>query len=312
MPRYVDWCLEATQKWPDFARALEAQTGVALAYTKPGGLALCRGQDGLESRQRLMAHLAQQSVSGTYDCEILDRGEVEKLVPQLRLGPNIVGASFSPHDGHVNPLFLIRALRSAYLQEGGRYFPDAAATHIRHTDQRFSVETARGVFSAPKVVLAAGVGIPKLAAMLGMQVPVRPQRGQLLVTERIQPILSLPISGIRQTHEGSFMFGTSTEDVGFDTNITMDIIRDIAQSAIEAFPQLASLQIVRSWGALRPLTPDKYPVYCESKRTPGAFVVSSHSGVSLAPLYVTHIARWIMDGTQPQGFEQFSPRRFDV
>ena len=108
------------------------------------------------------------------------------------------------------------------------------------------------------------------------------------------------------------MFGTSTEDVGFNTDITIETIRDIAQSAIEAFPQLAKLRIVRSWAALRPLTPDKYPVYCESETHPGAFVVSSHSGVSLAPLYTTHVAQWIMDGTQPEGFEQFSPRRFDV
>ncbi len=243
---------------------------------------------------------------------MIDRQEVEQLIPKLKLGPNIVGASFSRQDGHVNPLFLIRAMRTAFIQSGGAYFPGAAACDIRHEDQAFTVQTPAGCFQAPKLVLAAGVGIPRLAAMLGMHMPVRPQRGQILVTERLQPVLSLTINGIRQTSEGSFMFGYSNEEVGFDTSVTVDVISDIARRAIEAFPDLAGVRIVRTWGALRPLTPDKYPLYCESDDYPGAFVVSSHSGVSLAPMYASHVARWIVDGTQPEGFDHFHPRRFDV
>jgi glycine/D-amino acid oxidase-like deaminating enzyme len=312
LQRYVDWCLEATQKWPAFAAGLEEKTGVSLAYEKPGGLDLCRGEKNYAQRRRLLEKLREQSVSGEYDCEMIDRHEVEQLIPNLKLGENIIGASFSQHDGHVNPLFLIRAMRKAFIQAGGAYFPGAAACDIRHEDKAFNVQTPHGCFRAPKLVLAAGVGIPRLAAMLNMQMPVRPQRGQILVTERLQPALSLPITGIRQTREGSFMFGESNEEVGFDTDVAVDVISNIAQRTIEAFPELASVRIVRAWGALRPLTPDKYPIYYESEDYPGAFVVSSHSGVSLAPMYASHIARWIVDGTQPEGFDHFSPRRFDV
>jgi glycine/D-amino acid oxidase-like deaminating enzyme len=312
LQRYVDWCLETTQKWPAFAAALEDKTGVSLAYEKPGGLDLCRSEKDYARRRRLLEQLRQQSGSGEYDCEMIDRREVEQLIPELKLGPNIVGASFSRQDGHVNPLFLIRAMRTAFIQSGGAYFPGAAVCDIRHEDQAFAVKTPAGCFQAPKLVLAAGVGIPHLAAMLGMQMPVRPQRGQILVTERLQPVLSLTINGIRQTSEGSFMFGYSNEEVGFDTSVTVDVISDIARRTIEAFPDLAGVRIVRTWGALRPLTPDKYPLYCESDDYPGAFVVSSHSGVSLAPMYASHVARWIVDGTQPEGFDHFHPRRFDV
>jgi len=312
LQRYVDWCLEATQKWPAFAAALEEKTGVTLAYEKPGGLDLCRSDEDYAQRRRLLDKLRQQSGSGEYDCEMIDRHEVEQLIPELKLGTNIVGASFSRHDGHVNSLFLIRALRTAFIRSGGAYFPGAAACDIRQEDQAFTVKTPAGCFQAPKLVLAAGVGIPRLASMLDMQMPVRPQRGQILVTERLQPLLPLPINGIRQTREGSFMFGESNEEVGFDTRVTVDVISNIARRAIEAFPGLAGVRIVRAWGALRPLTPDEYPLYCESDDFPGAFVVSSHSGVSLAPMYASHVARWIVDGTQPEGFDHFNPRRFDV
>jgi len=312
MPRYVDWCLEATTAWPEFASQLEDFTGIAIDYHKSGGLYLCRGETGFSSRIKSLETLRQQSAHGQYDYEMLSRQDLQQLIPRLTLGPNISGASFCPHDGHVNPLFLMHALHAAIKMAGGRYFPGETVVELKPDGDTFVVQATHNQFSAPKLVLACGVGIPQLAAKLGMTIPVRPQRGQLLVTERIGHILPYPISGIRQTEEGSFMLGVSNEEVGFDTNVTTDVLKEIASKAIEVFPALAEVRIVRSWGALRPLAPDHYPVYHQSETHPGAFVVSSHSGVSLASLYATHITRWITEGVVPDGFDHFSPRRFDV
>lgn len=312
MPRYVEWCLEATLEWPAFASNLEEFTGISIDYHKSGGLYLCRGETGIAARVKSLEKLRQESADGQYDYEMLSRQDLQQRLPRLTLGPNIFGASFCPHDGHVNPLFLLRALHAAMKKAEGLYFPGETVVDIRPEGGMFMVRTPRNQFTAPKLVLACGVGIPQLAARLDMNIPVRPQRGQLLVTERLGRILPYPISGIRQTEEGSFMLGVSNEEVGFDTNVTTDVLQDIARKAIEAFPALAEVRIIRSWGALRPLAPDHYPIYHQSEAHPGAFVVTSHSGVSLAPLYATHIARWITEGVTPDGFDRFSPRRFDV
>ena len=312
MPRYVEWCLEATRKWPRFAEVLERTTGIHIGYHKPGGFSLCHSQTAFAKRKQHMEEIRRQSSSGTYDCEMIGRDELQACIPDMALGPKIVGASFSPHDGHVNPLFLHRAMQTAFKMSGGRYFSRTAAVHIGHDGNLFRVDTTIGPFSAPKLVLAAGLGIPRLAAMLDMRIPVIPERGQLLVTERMKPLLHYPISSIRQTDEGSFMLGDSNEAVGYNTKITADVMQYIAKQASEAFPCLADVRIVRSWAALRPLTPDRYPIYHESTTYPGAFVLTSHSGVSLASLYATDIAQWIANGTTPEDFEYFSPRRFDV
>jgi glycine/D-amino acid oxidase-like deaminating enzyme len=156
------------------------------------------------------------------------------------------------------------------------------------------------------------LGIPALAAKIGMKVPVLPQRGQLIVTERLVPVLPYPISGIRQTHEGSFMLGSSNEEVGFNTSVTADVLKTIAKNAVEAFPALERVRMVRSWAALRPLAPDHYPIYDQSEACPGAYVITSHSGVTLASLHAHHIVRWITEEVKPDGFEHFSLRRFDV
>src|SRR3546814_14289164 len=86
-----------------------------------------------------------------------------------------------------------------------------------------TLRTAGGGLASSKIVLAAGHGIPRLAGMVGLNVPTRPERGQVLVTERVQRFLPMPMSGVRQTIEGSIMIGSSNEDVGFDDVTTLDI-----------------------------------------------------------------------------------------
>src|SRR3546814_6826771 len=179
------------------------------------------------------------------------------MLPRLRLGAEVAGASFCPHDGDVNPLFLLRALHAGFTGAGGRYFPESGVRAVAHDGAAFVLETTGGRFAAEKIVLAAGHGIKPLAAMLGMNVPIHPERGQIIVTERLQPLLDLPVGMTRQTNEGSLQLGNSHEDVGFDNGTTLDGTQRIAERAVRAFPQLASVRMVRTWGCLRVLTPDK-------------------------------------------------------
>ena len=288
---------------------IEDLLGDDCGFHVSGQVRVAETPDDLET---LSARAQQVRDLGFTHEEMIGRDELQKRITGMELGPSIVGASYSHHDGHVNPVLLLRAMHMAFKQAGGHYCPGTVATRIQHDGTRFQVQTPKGRFTAPKLVLAAGLGIPKLAAMLDMHIPVAPERGQILVTERVRPLLTYPISGIRQTDEGSFMFGTSNEPVGYNTQVTPDIIQNIARRASETFPCLANVRIVRSWAALRPLTPDKYPIYDESTTYPGAFVLTSHSGVSLASLYASDIARWIADGIKPDDFEHFRPGRFDV
>ena len=108
------------------------------------------------------------------------------------------------------------------------------------------------------------------------------------------------------------MFGASHEDVGYDLATTNGVLQDIANHALTVFPTLKNLQLIRSWGSLRVLTPDQKPVYVESQSCPGAFAVTSHSGVSLASIHSNYLVDWILSGqTQPM-FEVFDSARFDV
>ncbi len=312
MPPYVDWCLEAIRKWPDFVNELEERTGLSLNYSKPGGLEVCIGEAECTALQQGLNALRRQTTTYPYDCEFIDRQALQSMIPQMELGSAVLGATYCPHDGHVNPLALLRALHGAFQAAGGNYFPGHKVTDILHDGCVFKVHTQKELFRAPRIVLTAGLGIPPLAEILGMKIPVGPERGQILVTERVRPALPYPLGSIRQTAEGSFLFGSSNEPVGFDTSVSIPVMRAIAQRARATFPCLGNLRIVRTWAALRPLMPDGFPVYEESKKYPGAFVLTSHSGVTLASVYAEHIPRWIISGQKPEVLEAFTSRRFHV
>jgi glycine/D-amino acid oxidase-like deaminating enzyme len=162
------------------------------------------------------------------------------------------------------------------------------------------------------LVLGAGLGNTALAPQLGLDVPLRPQRGQLLVTERVRPKMAFHMGRIRQTAEGGFMLGTSNEDAGFDVGTSTGALSAVAQRAVDTLPYLARLRIVRAWAGLRIMSPDDYPIYDQSPRYPGAFAVACHSGVTLAAAHVLNVARHIVAGRIPADLACFSSRRFNV
>lgn len=312
LQRYQDWSRESSEIWTEFSDELESNTGVSTGYEKPGGLTLCTSEEEVRAAEETITAMKAQAGNGQYDAWIIDRREIEALVPDVRFGPDVLAASFCPHDGHANPLKLLRAMHAGFQKVGGRYLPNAKVVDIERNGEGYTAVTAGGArYGAAKIVIACGHGIPELAAKVGLHCPTRPQRGQILVTERLKPMLPLPMGSIRQTDEGSILLGVSHEEVGFDDRNTGDVSGAIAARAARILPDLANVNIVRSWGALRIMPPDGCPIYDESETWPGIFMTTNHSGVTLASVHASYIPNWVLRGETPVGFEDFSVKRFE-
>ena len=89
----------------------------------------------------------------------------------------------------------------------------------------------------------SGLVSKKLGQMVDLDVPVGPERGQVLVTERTKKILPFPAGRIRQNFDGSFMLGNSNEDVGYNIETTSEVMKKISHRAIRVFPCLKNLQL---------------------------------------------------------------------
>ena len=311
MHRYHAWSRESARLYGDFAAELKEGSGVAVAHRNDGGMHIFLCEAEREQRRREMDIMRQQAGVDGFECKIIEREEVEKMLPGVRLGDEVVGASFSKHDGDVNPLKLLRALHTSFRRMGGKLRTDCRVENIRHDGAAFIAETRNGSFTAPKIVLACGHGITRLAPMVGLDTPIVPQRGQVLVTERAEPVLDMALGSVRQTDEGTVQIGNTEEGVEYNDGTTLTASQAMARRAVKLFPQLAGLQLIRTWGCIRVLTPDKCAIYDESEEYPGAYVATSHSGVTLAAVNARHTARWIATGEMTPGFEEFSAKRFN-
>ncbi len=307
MPDYARWSRLSAALWPEFAAELQEETGLDVELRQPGGFDICLTDEELATAQARLEDLRAR-LDGDYPFEVLGHDSLKKRLPAI--GPKIAGAIHGPEDGHANPLYLLRALTSAFTRRGGRIVNGATVREIAALSSGFRIGAAPG-WRAEKVVLCAGLGNARLAPMAGLAAPVKPNRGQVLICERTETFLSYPTAQIRQTGEGSVQIGDSKEYVGLDDGTTPQVMAAMAKRAIRIFPLLESLRVVRAWGALRVMSPDGHPIYAQSRTHPGATLVTCHSGVTLAAGHALRLAPWIAGGPPPVPYlETFGAERF--
>lgn len=313
LPDYQRLTGSSVDMWSAFSEELTRETRIDLQYEQNGGLGMCLGEAEFERRRESLHRLHNQLGGDRPNAEMIGRDDLEKLLPNVPLGADVTGASFGYRDGHANPLRLLAALRAGLVRRGGRLSGGSAVRSIeRSPDGGFELATAVETIGAGRVVIAAGLGSKALAAQVGLDLPIRPQRGQILVTERLEPFFPLPTMDLRQTREGTVMIGTTNEETELDHSVTAEAAATMSANALRQVPALGSVRLVRQWAGLRILAPDGFPIYEHSRTHPGAFVALCHSGVTLAPIHATRIAEAVEAGALPANLDVFSHERFDV
>lgn len=312
MPAYTGWTIRSTQGWPQLEAELKERTGIDVCLEQTGGFAICLSEREMEMRRAVLRQIHAQEGVAKYEVALLDRREVEKMLPGI--GPDVVGGSYCPLDGHVNALRLFRAFHVANQRLGIDYRPDHRIAGIDYNGGRFRLRTSQGEVEAGKVVLAAGNANAELAPMVGLRAPMQFNcRGQIVVTERLQRFMRYPIGTLRQTDEGTVMIGDSYEDSTDDRGMNFAINSVMLERAQRTFPFLADVNVVRSWSCLRVMTQDGFPIYDQSETCPGAFVACCHSGVTLAAIHAYTLAPMIARGAlDAQQTRVFSAQRFHV
>lgn len=311
-PAYADLSLRSANIWRSFAEGLEdgESTDAPLGYRKCGGVKIALGQAELQDMATALDRMHNQSGPAGNDTFLLDRFALRDRIPAV--GPEAAGGTFCPHDGHADPLATLRALHRALRRAGVRILRGRALRIMAQDGtEGFTIETDAGPVSCGRVVLAAGLGNPALCAPLRLRAHLRPQRGQIVVTERTARFLDPVCHSVRQTDDGTVMLGDSKEEVGFDTSTTSDVTKAILGRAVRCFPHLSKVRLTRSWGALRVMSPDGLPIYQTSDRHPGASLVTCHSGVTLAAAHTGEVASAILDDRLNEAYPEFSPTRFE-
>jgi len=308
-PSYARWSQQSAAIWAEFAEELGHNTGQPVPLEQNGGYDLHFSEETLQATVSKYEKLKVQ-LNGDYPFEVLGHNALRKEEPHI--GPKVVGAILHHQDGHANPLRLLRSLAADVRRMGGRVMTGKNVTDVAKPDD-FRITCADGtVVSAGRIILSAGLGAAQLGPNMGFKAPVRPQRGQVLITEKLPKLINRPSLIARQVDEGGIQIGATNEEVGLDDRVTQPGLSGLAAEAIAAYPALGKAQLVRSWGALRVLSPDGLPIYQESADMPGAYLVTCHSGITLAAAHARFLPDWL-EGTQAApDLEVFSEKRFAI
>lgn len=306
---YARWTRQSAALWSGFAADLEASTGVPLSLVQQGGWDFHFSEESLHTRAQLYQQLAEQ-LGEPGGFELTPHAQLKHEEPAI--GPGVAGAMFGQYDGHVNPLCLLRALSLQLSQSDAQVHLGEQVQRVEPLAEGFALHSEHRIVRVEKVVLAAGLGATELGSELGFVAPIRPQRGQIIITEKLKPFIHRPSGIIRQVDEGGVQIGDSNEEVGYNDSQTLDVTARMAARATRVFPVLASASIVRSWSALRVMSADGLPIYQQSPTRPGAYLATCHSGITLAAAHAMLLPQWLEGTSEAPDLEAFSESRFSL
>jgi glycine/D-amino acid oxidase-like deaminating enzyme len=307
---YGLWTLGSARRWPQLAAELKAETGIDVALSQQGGFSFCLSRAELDRKAGILESIDRETGGRTSPFMVLDSNETRTRLPGASAA--VAGTIFCPDDGHVNVLRLFHALHAAMAVRGCEYRACHGVEAIEPVTGGFRLTGTWGEVQAEKVVLAAGLGNERLAPMVGLHSPLKRCKGQILVTEKCAPFFPYASLLIIQSSEGGILVGASKDPSSPSPATSQPINAVLAQRALLVFPQLAALNVVRSWAGFRIKTPDEFPVYEQSARAPGAFVATCHSGVCLAANHALVLAPQILAGQLSAELSPYSARRLRV
>ena len=179
------------------------------------------------------------------------------------------------------------------------------------------VETDRGSLTTNAVVLAGGSWSGAIAVDgVGVTVPVRPVRGQLLrLAWTGTPLRRVTWSSrcyLVPWDEGTLLVGATVEEVGFDERTTVAGVRELLDAADDILPRASSAGFLGARAGLRPATPDALPVIGASAAMPNLMYATGHyrNGVLLAPLTAQLVADAMLENRIDPLLAAVSPSRF--
>jgi glycine/D-amino acid oxidase-like deaminating enzyme len=316
-------------------KGLPEELGHDIEYHAKGGMILIETADELKVMEDFVARQRQTGLQ----VEIIDLKEASRM--QRGLAKHLVAATYSPQDGDVNPIELNLGFANAARRLGAVILLETEVTGCIVKGGRVEgIETSRGPVYAPVVVNAAGAWAPEIGKMAGLNLPIKPRRGQLMITEPVAPYIAHGILSasyivakfnadklkesksravqlgvglsLSQTQKGNIFIGGTREFVGYDVGNTHEAIATVLKNAVRFVPGLGPIHIIRTMGGVRPYTPDGLPLVGYVNRLEGYFMSAGHEGdgIALSPVTGKIVADLIVDGKTFTDVSALNPNRF--
>ncbi len=316
----MQWSTEANirlmQDSIELCRTFASDLGVHNWFRQGGYLFLARTPRMLAA---LEANSALQNTCGV-PTRLISPSEIRERVPDL-VTDGILGAAYNPKDGVVFPWPFLWGYAEQAMRGGARLFLHTPVTAIEPVARGYSLTTSRGAIVADRVLCAAGAWSPEVARLVGLELPNKPHRHEILSTEALRPFLDPMVAELEsglyfsQSMRGEIVCGISVPDAG-DGKIRMgsrlDFLLRLAPALLSVMPRLASVKVLRQWAGPYDVTPDGRPILGEPEGLPGFHLLCGFvgHGFMMAPVMGRIYADYFVDGVEHPIFADSRLSRF--
>jgi len=270
----------------DIFETVQTDLGQDIEFRRSGGLQAIRTPEEYEWERERVERLRKRGQVA----ELLTPREARSIEPGL--SPALLGAMYAPRRGQADPVRATQAFARLAELHGARVLTHHEVTAVTPRPAGgYSLTTSGGNVVAGALVIAAGAWCAPLGAMLDLDIPIVPVRGQMWATAPVEPRSFHTISAAesamawardhggappdltirdgrrvtrhlygRQRRNGEIIFGGDREVAGYDTTPDPSGIAVNREHAISVLPFLGDLPIARTWAGLMPFPLDGKPL----------------------------------------------------
>jgi len=296
------------ERYPALVAELEERTGLAIEYRRPGELSIAVEEAHLAREQEV----ADWQVSLGFRVEALTPAEAHRLEPALP--PGVLGAWLARDGGSLSVHRLTRALAAAAAELGATVLPETPVGEVVERGGRVTgVRLLDREVAAGTVVLATGAWTRFLGDPLGVALPTKPVKGQLIAFANapVRPRHLLAGHGgyVRPRPDGTTLVAATEEDAGFDRRVTGRGTAWLLELTRTLCPGLLEGELVESWTGLRPGSETGDPLIGPVPGVDGLWVAAGHfrSGAMEAPATGELVAAALVDGVVDPVLAPFAP-----
>jgi glycine oxidase len=305
--------VEARELHGRLADDLREQTGIDVGFCRWGLLELLFTPGEVRAADRCCAIQTQAGLR----VECLSREETLALEPAL--APDLQGSIRYVDEAHVHNGRLTIALAEAARRTGAELRSGAPALAlIRERERVVGVQTSTETVYAEAVIVANGAWSSDLIRPLGLMLPVKPMRGQMLAVRTVPRAVSQIIYGrhmyLVPRPDGETLVGATVEDVGFRKEVTLEGLEELIQAGRHIAPGMMGQPVIRTWAGLRPGSPDGLPLVGPVAGLPGLILAVGHhrNGILLGPMTGVLVKQWLVDHVQSPYLDLLRPERFPL
>jgi glycine oxidase len=311
-PRY-QLHLEARELHAGLAEELRELTGIDVGFCRWGILELLFTPGEVRAADRCYTLQTQAGLR----VERLNRSEALALEPAI--APDIQGAIRYVDEAHVHNGRLTIALGEAARRAGAELRGGEPATAlIRQGGRIIGVRTPSETLQTESVVVANGAWAADLIQPLGLRLPVKPVRGQMLALRTVPRAVQQVIYGrhmyVVPRPDGETLIGATVEDAGFRKEVTLEGLEELVQAGRRIAPGIMGQPVLRTWAGLRPGSPDGLPLVGPVEGLSGLLLAVGHyrNGILLGPLTGVLIKQLLVDGVHSPHLHLLHPERFPL